>query len=724
MSLASALFFTALSYPSLQASPEQLGSQLEATRVSSAPVIDGVLDESFWARIPQATGFRQREPMEGSAATERTVVRIAYDDAMLYLAAELFDSEPSLIRATELRRDDTLDSDDRFTVLLDTFHDHRNAFVFRVNPLGTRFDATVRDERSRVRADWDEQWEASARITQTGWVVEMAIPFKILRFQGTDGEQEWGLNFERVIKRRNETAHWAGWSLDYQFTNVSQAGHLSGLSGITQAERIRIRPYLVSGVERLGAVAAPTGTEGVLEVGIDDLKLALTSNLTADFTVNPDFAQTEVDQQRVNLTRFSLFFPEKRQFFIEGGDAMRAGINMLHFGPPPLELFYSRRIGLSGGTPQSILGGGKLTGKVAGFDIGVLSVRTDDVIGPLGFDTIAPGETFAVGRVRKEILGRSYIGGIVTSREGDGSYNRVAAADANLVVADHLQIGGMLARSFDSSPGGDGWVKHAAAQWRDDFLQAGFTVLDISADFDPGIGYVSRRERMMGGSFSLRPRPASEWIRQLEFSPSLVYFHDDQRDLQTRRATLRLGATLESGDVVRLDVRNRVDVLEAPFLISQGVTLTEDRYEWTSVNLEVRTFNGRTLQATVSGEVGSFWSGTKRSLSLSATARPNPNLSLQPSYRLNDVDLPEGSFTTHLVGLRTNFSVTGSFLTSAFLQYNSSGNLVAIQVRLNYIFRQIDNIYLVYNDTRFTDGVYKGLSNRSLVFKVTYSVHR
>ena len=724
MNLASAVFLTAFSYTSLQGSPAQIGSQLEATRVSSAPVIDGVLDESFWPGIPEATGFRQREPMEGSAATEQTVIRIAYDDAMLYVAAELFDSEPSLIRATELRRDDTLDSDDRFGVILDTFHDHRNAFIFRVNPLGTQFDGTVRDERNRVRADWDEQWYAAARITETGWVVEMAIPFKILRFQGEEGEQEWGLNFERVIKRRNETAHWTGWSLDYEFTNVSQAGHLNGLAGITQAERIRVRPYLVSGVERLGAVASPTGTDGVLEVGIDDLKLALTSNLTADFTVNPDFAQTEVDQQRVNLTRFSLFFPEKRQFFIEGGDAMRAGINMLHFGPPPLELFYSRRIGLSGGTPQPILGGGKLTGKVAGFDIGVLSVRTDDVVGPLGSATITPGETFAVGRVRKEILGRSYIGGVVTDREGADSYNRVAAADANLVVADHLQIGAMLARSFDSSAGGDGWVKHAAAQWRDDFLQAGFTVLDISSDFDPGIGFVIRRERMMGGSFSLRPRPASERIRQLEISPSLVYFHDDQRELQTRRASVRLGGTLESGDAVRLDLRNRVDVLEGPFSISEGVTLAEGRYEWTSANLEVRTFNGRTVQATVSGEIGNFWSGTKRSFSLSASARPNANLSLQPSYRFNDVDLPEGSFSTHLVGLRTNFSVTGSFLTSTLLQYNSSGSLAAFQVRLNYIFRQIDNIYLVYNDTRFTDGVYDGLSNRSLVFKVTYSVHR
>ena len=274
------------------------------------------------------------------------------------------------------------------------------------------------------------------------------------------------------------------------------------------------------------------------DFGIDDLKIALTSNLTADLTLNPDFAQTEVDQQRVNLTRFSLFFPERRQFFIEGGDAMRAGINMLHFGPPPLELFYSRRIGLVGGAPQSILGGGKLTGKAAGFDVGLLTARTD------GSDGV-PGETFAVGRVRKEVLGRSYVGGVVTNRKGGGSYNRVLAADANLVLAEHLQVGAMLARSFEPEGGGKRWVKHAAAQWRDDLLQVGLTVLDISSDFDPGVGFVRRNERMTGGSLSLRPRPALD-------------FHDDGGDLQTRRGSVRLGATLESGDAVRLDLQNRV----------------------------------------------------------------------------------------------------------------------------------------------------------------------
>jgi len=719
MNLVSAALLVATLQASPQQVPDPLGLRLEASRVSVAPEIDGQLDESLWDGVPRASGFRQREPAEGSMATERTVVRIAYDETMLYVAAEMFDAEPSLLRATELRRDDALDSDDRFTVVFDTFDDNRNGFVFRVNALGTKYDATIRDE-GRLRADWDEQWEVAVRVTETGWVAEMAIPFKVLRFPGGGGAHQWGINFERVIKRKNETAHWSGWSQDYQFTNVSQAGLLLGLAGIRQAERVRVRPYVVSGVERLRAVADPKGTNQVLDVGIDDLKLAITSNLTADLTANPDFAQTEVDQQRVNLTRFSLFFPEKRQFFIEGGDAMRAGINMLHFGPPPLELFYSRQVGLAGGAPQSILGGGKLTGKAAGLDVGLLSVRTRAIEGIDGVEA----ETFAVGRVRKEVLGRSYIGGIVTRREGGGNYNQVLAADARFVIAEHLQVGAMLARSSETEAGGDRWVRHAAAQWRDDFLQAGFTVLDISPDFNPGVGFVIRRERMMGGSLTLRPRPGGELVRQFEIAPSLVYFHDGDRDLTTRRAGVRLGTFFQSGDNLQLDLRNRVEVLDSPFSIASGVTLAEGRHEWNSANLSLRTFNGRRVQGTVSGEIGSFWTGTKRSVSVSGNARPSPNLSLEPSYSFNDVDLPEGSFRTHLVGLRTNFSVSRSILTAAFIQYNSSGNLAALQVRLNYIFRQIDNVFLVYNLTRFTEGVYDGLSNSSLVLKVTYSLNR
>ena len=410
------LFFLQKFFAESFAPQDQDGAVIYAERVERPPSIDGQLDEAIWEGMCGPTDFYQKEPLEGQEATEVTRVCIAYDQANLYIGVEFRDSEPDEIRASELQRDSTLEGDDSFTVILDTFHDHRNAFLFRVNPLGTRSDAVIRNESDRLSSEWDEQWTEASAITEGGWTAEISIPFKILRFSA-DEEQTWGINFERVIKRKNEFVYWSGWDRNFLFQHVSQAGQLEGLSNIIQAERLRIRPYVVAGVERI-AVGPSIGTRRLWDGGIDDLKFALTSNLTADLTFNPDFGQVEVDAQRVNLTRFSLFFQEKRQFFIEGADSLKMRVSLLHFGPPPLELFYSRKIGLSeAGQPISIVGGGKLTGKVGGFDLGVLNVQTDDY-------QQEPGENFMVARVRKEMLGRSYIGAIFTNRQSQGNANR------------------------------------------------------------------------------------------------------------------------------------------------------------------------------------------------------------------------------------------------------------------------------------------------------------
>ena len=291
-------------------SQDRIRPVINAQQIDQAPSIDGLLDEAVWGEALAVSEFFQKEPLEGEAATEETRVRILYDQGYLYLGIELFDSNPSEIRASELRRDNTLESDDTFAVLIDSYHDHRNAFLFRVNPLGTRFDGVVRNEATIINADWDEQWTSAARITEDGWTAEISIPFKILRFSGSE-QQTWGIDFERVIKRKNESVYWSGWDRNFQFNHVSQAGHLEGLRNIRQAERLRIRPYILAGAEHFGTSSTP-GTKGVAEVGIDDLKYAITPNLTADLAVNPDFGQVEVDDQRVNLTRFNLFFREKR----------------------------------------------------------------------------------------------------------------------------------------------------------------------------------------------------------------------------------------------------------------------------------------------------------------------------------------------------------------------------------------------------------------------------
>jgi hypothetical protein len=688
-----------------------------ARRVDAAPRIDGRLDDAAWQGAPVVAGFRQREPQAGAESSEPTAVRIVYDQTTLFISADLADSAPDEIRATELRRDNTLETDDTFTVLLDTFHDHRNAFVFRVNPRGTRYDALIRNESRFYYADWDEQWTAAAALTETGWSVEIAIPFKTLRFTSA-AEQSWGLNFERVIKRKNELVYWAGWSRDEVFQNVSQAGHLSGLRDIRQAERIRLRPYVVAGVESLAAVADSSGATGIGDVGIDDLKWAVTSTLTADLTVNADFAQAEVDAQQVNLTRFTLFFPEKRQFFIEGADSLRMGVGLLHFGPPPLELFYSRSIGLSSaGTPIPVNAGGKLSGKVAGFDIGVLNVQT-------GASGQAPGENFTVGRVRKEVMGRSYIGAIATNRQGGDRDNTIVGADARFTWFQRLNVMGLAARADDRAVGRAQWATQFGVEWRDDLVEAGFNYIDVDPQFNAGVGFVRVRERLTGARGSFKPRPGRWGVRQFELTPSVVQYHDSDGVLRSRETQLAFGTAFESGDRVDIRAESSAERLVRPFPVGPGVVLPPGQYDWNGATLLLRTYNGRRASTIASLTVGDFYDGTKRTLNLQGDLRPGRVVSFGPTYQLNDADLGPGSFVTHLAGLRANVSFSTNVLTSAFVQYNSAGQLAATQVRLNYIFRTIDNLYVVYTDNYFTEGPFDGRSNRSLVTKVTYSLHR
>ena len=698
------------------AAAQPAAPQAQARKTAAAPRIDGNLDDAVWKDAPPIAGFKQREPDEGADASEPTTVRILYDQTNLYIGAELGDGDAAAIRASEQRRDNTLESDDTFAVLLDTYLDNRNAFVFRVNPRGTRYDALVRNESRFYYSDWDEQWTAAAALGSTGWSVEIAIPFKVLRFRSAD-TQTWGLNFERVIKRKNEMVYWAGWGRNYTFHNISQAGRLGGLADIRQAERLRVRPYVLAGGEDLDAVASPAGARRITEVGLDDVKWQVTSTLTADLAANPDFAQTEVDAQQVNLTRFSLFFPEKRQFFIEGADSLRMGVGLLHFGPPPLEMVYTRNIGLSNaGTPIAIPIGAKLTGKAMGFDVGVLSAQTDDT-------STQPGENFSIVRVRKEVLGRSYIGAIATNRQGGGARNTLVGADARFTFFNYLNVMGMAARAEDQGRPGQ-WATQLGAEWRDDRFELGANYIDIDPAFNAGIGYVRVRERLTGVRGSIKPRPRRWRVRQFELTPSSVWYHDASRVLRSRESNMTFATAFETGDRVEIVPFDSYERVLRPFPIGPGVTVAPGEYDWRGVTANVRTFNGRKASGTVSLSAGDFYDGRKHSVTLTGDLRPNRTLSLNPSYQINDVQLSTGAFVTHLVGLRANVSLSTTLLTSAFLQYNSAGQLAATQVRLNYIFRGIDNLYLVYNESRYTEGTFDGRANKSLVMKVTYSVHR
>ncbi|MGH9785127.1 MAG: DUF5916 domain-containing protein, partial [Terriglobia bacterium] len=375
-----------------------------AVRAEEPIVLDGVLDEAAWSRADPVTRFLQKEPREGAPASEATAVRIVYDTRNIYFGILCADSDPAGIRATELRRDDSLDNDDIVELILDTFHDRRSGYLFRINPLGTKYDAAVTNDGQTTDANWDENWEVSTRITAQGWVAEIAIPFKSLRFLSAE-QVVWGINFHRDIKRKNEEVYWTSHNRDFNFGEVSRAGVLEGLSGI-QGFTLRVKPYFASGGSQV-VHSGRTETKHLTDIGIEDAKFLITPQLALDLTVNPDFAQVEVDEAQVNLTRFSQFFPEKREFFQERAGIFEFGTRE-RFDQPQVLLFHSRSIGLSADREEIPLYGGlKLTGKEGPLDIGLLNMQTQR-------DDGTPSQNFRALRVKGNLLARSYVGAIFT----------------------------------------------------------------------------------------------------------------------------------------------------------------------------------------------------------------------------------------------------------------------------------------------------------------------
>src|SRR5436190_795497 len=413
--------------------------RIHILRVTEPIKIDGKLDEPEWSSAEAATDFRQETPTEGAPASEKTEVRVLCDDKNLYLGIRAFDAEPARINARELVRDSLFATDDTIAIVLDTYHDRRNAFRFVVNPLGTQQDALITDEGRDINLSWDGSWISAGRIDAKGYVVEIAIPLTTLRFK--EGIEAWGLNVSRVIRRKNEENLWTSWQRSFGLERVSQAGDLDGVNEIRRRRLREIKPYASGewreGVPLIGRNGLDAGVRG--NIGIEVAKLGITPSLTAEFTVNPDFGQAEVDDQIVNLSRFSVFFPEKRDFFLENSGIFlfgRQGEN---------QAFFTRRIGLTDrGQPVPIDYGVKVTGKIGPYNLGFLQVQTRK----LGEDSTGlgiPRQQFSVLRVKRDILKRSYIGAIFVNRQGatavgESNYNRVGGADAEFNLTDHYKV--------------------------------------------------------------------------------------------------------------------------------------------------------------------------------------------------------------------------------------------------------------------------------------------
>ena len=687
-----------------------------AVRTAEPIMLDGALDEAAWSLAEPVTQFLQREPREGAPASETTEVRILFDTRNIYFGVFCRDSNPAGIRATELRRDDSLDNDDIFELVLDTFHDRRNGYLFRINPLGTKYDAAVANDGTATNPNWDEQWDVSTRVTAEGWTAEIAIPFKSLRFLSSE-QIVWGVNFHRDIKRKNEEVYWAAHNRDFQFAEVSRAGNLEGLEGI-QGFTVRVKPYFATGGSK-EVRNGRTETKQLTDVGIEDVKWMITPQLALDLTVNPDFAQAEVDEAQVNLTRFDQFFPERREFFQERAGLFDFG-SAERFGRPQVLLFHSRSIGLSEDRREiPIHGGLKLTGKQGPLDIGVLNMQTQR-------EDLTPGQNFSAIRVKGNLLARSHVGAIFTRNTAGlfGGANRAGGVDASFTFWRNLNLRGFLAKS-DSGDRKEGeWAGQAVLDWESDRIEFTLEHISIQENFNPEMGFVPRANiKRNFAELDYQPRPDIGGVRQMEFGTEFEIITNQEGRLETRRVEAEWGTEFESGDSVNLQFTRTLERLEEPFPIRSGGTVPAGSYEFNEYQFMFRGFRGRRVSGNFTAAAGDFFHGRRTRVEIAPQIKPTEKLSFEPGYEWNRITFPDSKFTINEFNGRVNYSFTQRWLTATTVLLNSQDQQYTFNFRLNYILRSNDDLFIVYNETR-SYGSGPGLDNRALIVKVTYSLDR
>ncbi len=691
--------------------------------------LDGALDEPVWQRAARITGFRQQEPLEGEPASEDTEVRVLYDGAYLYIGVRAFDSEPDRIVARQLERDASLGvsrfgpsgTDDAVEIILDTFHDRRNAYYFATNPQGVLSDGLITDESFSPDLNWDAVWDVRARTTPEGWTAEFQIPLRSIRFPAQDGEQIWGFNVQRVVARKNEQSLWTAWSRENEgLTRVSRAGELTGLESLPAGLDLYVKPYVLGEAGR-DYVEQPSG-----DVALDgaigaDAKLGLASGLLLDLTVNTDFAQVEADDEQIDLTRFNLFFPEKREFFLENAGIFDFGTGGFGHGAPDMLLFFSRRIGLAEGQTVPILAGGRFTGRAGRQTIGFLDVVTgeDENLG-------VPLTNFAVGRIKRDVGQRSYVGAIVTSRLEEGGVSNLAGGvDWNLWFTRQLVLEGFYARTKDSRPGGDdrSWI--VTLDYTGDWFGWRLEQLEVGPDMLPGIGYIRRRDvAKTSGSLRFTPRPPIAGLRKIDIRNNFEYVVSAAtRNVQDRRWEISISPELDSGDEADFALEYDFQRLgpDEEFRLAPGVIVPPGDYAEWGYRLDFSTSRARPLSAELAGGYGGFWGGDRWQVD-GELAFNSPHVGLALGYEHNDIDVPGGAFTTDLVRGRLKLAANTRLFGNALVQYNSQTGAFSANLRIDWIHRPGSDLFIVFNERRDIVGSTWNPESRAFIVKLTYLI--
>jgi hypothetical protein len=685
--------------------------RVSAGRVGEPILIDGNLDDPAWALAAPAQDFIQTEPRQGEPASERTEVRFLYDQENLYVGAHLFDSAgPAGLVVNDVTRDFESGDSDYFNVLLDTFNDNRNGFMFGTNPHGAKRDGQLGGDGAYPNFDWDGIWHVKVRITESGWQVEMAIPFKTLRF-GEAPSQVWGLNFMRRIRRKNELVHWSPIPRPYIISRVSLAGELDGLEGVERGSNLYLKPYLSLPLLR----RQDDDVDLQPEAGLD-VKYGLGGSLTLDLTVNTDFAQVEADEQQINLTRFSLFFPEKREFFLENASIFEFGRSLQGFGSFRRDLipFFSRRIGISEGQLVPILGGGRLTGRAGRYTLGILSLQADAIVEE-------PTTNFSVVRVRRDILRNSDVGGIFVNKQAaGGDFNRTFGADLNLNFLSKLDFTTFILKTETPGVEGKDTAADFGVRWNDRRMDIQGEFLSIGENFNAEVGFVPRRGfRKSRSNFTWRIRPEKRLsqVREIRPQANIAYFTDQENVLETRNSQLGLAFQLHDGSTIFLAYEDRFERLDEPFFIRPEQSIPVGDYPYSGWSFFFSSDKSRTVGGEIRVNTGEFFDGEKTSVRGELVLQPNYRFNAELSWNHDKVSLPSGDFDTDLVAARLSYSFNTATFLNALIQYDSTLHEISSNIRFNFIYKPLSDFFLVYNERRASTGEVR---ERALIAKLTY----
>ena len=698
---------------------------LRAFRLAEPLTVDGVLDDPVYDQVPAAGGFLQQEPDEGAPASESTRVWVLYDADNLYIAAELEEEHPERLMASEMRRDHrSIGWNDSFQIVLDTFYDRRNGFLFHTNALGALFDAQVTDERN-TNSDWNTVWWVKSQVVEEGWTVEIRIPFRSLRYVA-GGPQLWGINFQRNIKHKNEKVFFTPTPQAYNrdgLVRLSNAATLVGLEAPAGSRRMELKPYAIG--SQTHVPLRDINNEWSGDIG-GDFKFGVTDGLTADLTWNTDFAQVEDDESQVNLSRFSLFYPEKREFFLEGQGVFDFGGRQTRAfgggGPSDAPIpFFSRAIGISGGSSVPILGGARLHGRTGAYTMGLMNIQTGETA---GLDV--ESTNFSAFRMKRDLFSRSNIGVIATHRnvgaQGPGS-NSLYGVDGNFNPSDNIRINSFYMAT--SEPGVE--TGHQAASYMGQF-NYDTDLIDLTAerlylgeDFNPGMGFVRRRDfTKNGASFQLSPRPRGiEAIRQFELKFDANNYDRPDGEMETRKYKFEGKAILESSDRLMVDHTMTEERLLDGFDLSTEVAVPAGNYRFNRTGLRLWLGTHRSFSGYFRYEFGDFFGGTRREVSYWGRTEVSQRLSMEPNISLNWIEVPGGEVQAQVSSLRATYTVSPRSFLGALVQYNSAAQLMSANVRFRWEYSPGSDVFVVFSTNRDGDDGLAGLTDRALVVKFT-----